>query len=128
MPDIVTLMIGTNDINGNIDVSDAPNRLGGLLDAIFAQDAQVLVVLAQIVPTTNDGTNNAVRTYNSAMPGLVSARTAMGRHLVLVDMYGEFTKNSSYKTALMGDGLHPNDAGYALMGQVWYDAIEPYLK
>jgi lysophospholipase L1-like esterase len=30
-PNIVTLMIGTNDLNGNNNVPDAPNRLGKLL-------------------------------------------------------------------------------------------------
>jgi lysophospholipase L1-like esterase len=126
-PDIITLMIGTNDINGNIDVSTAPNRLGALLDAIYAKDADVLVVLAQIVPTRTDGTNQAVQTYNAAMPGLVSSRTGMGRHLVLIDMYGAFTKDADYKTSLLGDGLHPNEAGYERMAETWYAALEPYL-
>src|SRR4029078_5299232 len=31
-PNIVLLMIGTNDVNGNIDLANAPNRLGALLD------------------------------------------------------------------------------------------------
>jgi lysophospholipase L1-like esterase len=127
-PHVVTLMIGTNDINGNIDVSTAPARLGALLDSIHAANEDVLIVLAQMVPTGNDGTNQAVRTYNEAMPALVSARTAMGHHLILVDMYGAFTKNASYKTALMGDGLHPNQAGYELMAETWYSALEPYLR
>lgn len=127
-PHVITLMIGTNDINGNIDVSTAPTRLGNLLDAIHAQNANILVILAQIVPTTSDGTNQAVSTYNAAMPSLVSTRTGMGHHLVLVDMYGAFTKNASYKTSLMGDGLHPNQAGYDLMADTWYAALKSYLR
>lgn len=127
-PNIVTLMIGTNDINGNVNVSDAPNRLGSLLDAIFTQDPNILVVLAQIVPTRNDGTNNTIKTYNAAMPNLVSKQTSQGRHIVLVDMYGAFTKNSNYKNALLGDNLHPNQAGYVLMAEVWFQALSPYLQ
>jgi lysophospholipase L1-like esterase len=127
-PNIVTLMIGTNDINDNIDVSNAPARLGTLLDSIYAANADVLIVLAQIVPTTNDTTNQAVQSYNAGMPALVSARTSMGRHLILVDMYAAFTSDSSYKTTLMGDGLHPNQAGYNRMGDTWYAALEPYLR
>jgi len=128
VPDIITLMIGTNDINGNIDVADAPNRLGTLLDSIHAQDPDILVVLAQIIPTTNDGTNQAVQTYNAAMPALVSDRVALGHHLLLVDMYTAFTQDANYKNTLLSDGLHPNDAGYALMGQTWYAAISDYLR
>jgi lysophospholipase L1-like esterase len=27
----------------------------------------------------------------------------------------------------MSDFLHPNDAGYVVMGQTWYTALEPFL-
>jgi len=126
-PHIVTLMIGTNDINGNNNVADAPNRLGKLLDSIFTKDANVLVVLAQIVPTKTDGTNNTIKTYNAAMPNLVSTRVNQGRHIVLVDMYGAFTKDTNYKNTVLGDNLHPNQAGYNLMADVWFKALDPYL-
>jgi hypothetical protein len=126
-PHIVTLMIGTNDINGNIDVGNAPNRLGALLDSIYAANANVLVILAQIVPTRTDSTNQAVRTYNAAIPALVSSQTGRGRHILLVDMYGAFTRDANYKTALLADGLHPNDAGYVRMGETWYAALAGYL-
>jgi lysophospholipase L1-like esterase len=127
-PDIVMLMIGTNDINGNISVASAPTRLGALLDDIYDADPNVLIILAQIVPTRSDGTNQAVQTYNAAMPALVSQRTSAGRHLVLVDMYEAFTRDADYKTALFGDNLHPNEAGYARMGATWYAVLSPYLR
>jgi len=127
-PHIVTLAIGTNDINGNIDIGNAPNRLRQLLDAIFSANADVLVVLAQIVPSRTDGTNDNIRTYNAAMPAIVSDMVGRGRHILLVDMYGAFTRDSSYKTTLLADNLHPNDAGYARMGETWYQALAPYLR
>lgn len=127
-PDIVLLMVGTNDINGNIDANTAPNRLGQLLDKIHDVDPDVLVVLAQIVPTQTDGTNQAIRNYNAALPALVSERTAQGHHITLIDMFGSFTSNANYKQAWMGDNLHPNEAGYAKMAEVWYTAIEAELN
>jgi lysophospholipase L1-like esterase len=126
-PNIITLMIGTNDINGNNNLADAPNRLGKLLDAIFMRDANILVVLAQIVPTRTDGTNNAVKTYNAAMPNLVSTRVSKGQHILLVDMYTAFTKDANYKQSLFADNLHPNQAGYNAMADVWFQAVSPYL-
>jgi lysophospholipase L1-like esterase len=35
--------------------------------------------------------------------------------------------NANYETALMNDYLHPNDAGYVIMGDVWYVAIKNCL-
>ena len=127
-PNIITLMIGTNDINGNNNVADAPNRLGKLLDSIFTRDANILVVVAQIVPSKTDGTNNAIKTYNAAIPALVSTRVGQGHHVVLVDMYGAFTKDANFKNTLFGDNLHPNQAGYNLMADVWFQALDPYLQ
>ena len=126
-PNIITLMIGTNDINGNNNALDAPNRLGALLDAIFTRDANILVILAQIVPTRTDVTNNAVETYNAAMSNLVSTRVGQGQHIILVDMYTAFTKDASYKQSLLADNLHPNQAGYSAMADVWFQALSPYL-
>ena len=126
-PHIVLLMIGTNDVNISLDLANAPTRLGALLDRITTDAPNALLVVAQLVPTTNDTTNGRVRTYNNAIPGLVQSRAAAGKHIVGVDMYAAFTANTSYKTALMADELHPNNAGYSVMAQIWYEAIRAYL-
>jgi lysophospholipase L1-like esterase len=126
-PHIVLLMIGTNDVNISLDLANAPTRLGALLDRITNDAPNALLVVAQLVPTTNDTTNGRVRTYNNAIPGLVQTRAAAGKHIVMVDMYTAFTSNASYKTALMSDELHPNNAGYSVMAQTWYAAIGGYL-
>ena len=127
VPHIVTLMIGTNDVDLNIDLSNAPMRLGLLLDRIAMSAPNALIVLAQMVPTTDDATNQRVQTYNAAMPALVQARANAGKHVILVDMYGAFTANPNYKTELMADTLHPKDAGLAVMANVWYEAIGGFL-
>jgi lysophospholipase L1-like esterase len=127
-PNIILLMIGTNDINRNIDPANAPTRLGTLLDKIIADTPNSLVVVAKITPWQDDGTNtSAVAPYNSAIATVVQTRITSGKHVTLVDMYTPFRANSNYKTALMNDYLHPNDAGYVIMGDTWYAAIKSYL-
>lgn len=126
-PHIVTLMIGTNDVDIKLELDKAPTRLGLLLDRIIGKVPNALVVVAQIVPTKNDDTNMRVRAYNDAIPTLVKARADAGKHIMMVDMYGAFTKNADYKNAYMNDGLHPNDAGYVAMANTWYPAIASLL-
>ncbi len=127
-PQIILLMIGTNDINRNIDPANAPTRLGALLDKIFNDAPNTLVVVAKITPWADDGTNvSAVEPYNNAIASVVQTRNASGKHVTAVDMYAPFRANANYKTALMNDYLHPNDAGYVVMGDVWYAAIQSYL-
>jgi len=125
-PKIITLMIGTNDINAGFNPPDAPNRLGKLVDTILATDPQVLVVVAKLVPTQSDSDNTAFQAYNSAIGDVVAMRIAAGKHVALVDMYAAFGsgKNKSY----LSDNLHPNATGYTVMAQTWFDSIGPLLR
>lgn len=125
-PNIVLLMIGTNDVNGNIDVANAPTRLGKLIDEITVDSPTALVVVASIIPINATNNKNAM-TYNAAIPGLVSIRAAAGKHVVFVDNYAAFVKDPSYTTTEMSNYLHPNTAGYAVLGDSFYGAIGAHL-
>lgn len=127
-PDIVTLMIGTNDTDIQLDLVNAPMRLGKLLDTIIQTKPNTLIVLAQIVPSKKDPLNARVKTYNDAMPALVKSRADAGKHVILVDLNSAFTKNANYKTDYFYDDLHPNDTGHAVMAKVWFDAIGGLLR
>jgi lysophospholipase L1-like esterase len=126
-PHIVLLMIGTNDINGNVDTANAPTRLGKLMDDITTRAPSALLVVASIIPSKTDGTNTNFQKYNAAIPGLVDTRAKAGKHIVFLDNYKAFSQNSNYKTALMADNLHPNDAGYVVLGQSFYGVIGALL-
>ncbi len=65
-PNIVLLMIGTNDLNGNVDVNNAPNRLGNLMDDILTQAPNALLVVASVIPMEN-GNGNKVAPYNATV-------------------------------------------------------------
>jgi lysophospholipase L1-like esterase len=126
-PHIILLMIGTNDINGNVDLGNAPSRLAALVDKIVDAEPDALLVLAKIVPTTDSGINARVEMYNSAMDAIVEERATAGKHVVLVDLYAPFVDTPNFQSTLMDDTLHPNDAGYVVMADAWYDAIEAVL-
>ena len=125
-PSIVLLMIGTNDVNGNIDVANAPTRLGKLIDEITTDSPSALVVVASIIPIAR-GNNSKAMAYNAAIPGLVSTRAAAGKHVIFVDNYAAFAKDPNYQTSEMSNYLHPNTAGYAILGDSFYGAIGAYL-
>jgi lysophospholipase L1-like esterase len=126
-PDIVTLMIGTNDVNDGDDVADAPLRLAALIDSITSTDPRLLLVVAQLTPTQTDSLNATIEAYNAAIPALVQARAMAGAHVAMVDMYDALTADSDYKTADFSDALHPNDTGYERMAGVWYSKISGFL-
>jgi lysophospholipase L1-like esterase len=126
-PHIILLMIGTNDIDLNLDVANAPMRLATLIDRIIADAPNALLVVATIVPTRTDAENLRFQAYNGAIPALVQQRAAAGRHILLVDNYAAISADPNYKTALLADNLHPTPAGYAVLGQTWYAAIRSFV-
>ena len=127
-PNIITLMIGTNDILTGNDVRNAPARLASLIDTIIATDSNVLLVVATVTPSQDDATNAAINAYNAAIPDIVAARSAAGKHVILVDMHSAIASQPNYKTQALSDIVHPNDRGFVLMGDAWYDAIAGYLR
>jgi lysophospholipase L1-like esterase len=123
-PDIVLLMIGTNDMYSQTQpVAQAPARLAALVDAIVAADAHALLVVAEITPLQNSAWEAQVVTYNAAIPAVVQARAAMGKHVALVDLHTSFVT----ATMLSSDGVHPNQSGYDHMGDLWYAAVKDVL-
>jgi lysophospholipase L1-like esterase len=117
VPHIVLLHIGTNDMASMS--SGAPNRVGTLIDQIVADLPEALLVVAKIIPFP--GASNQVNTFNSALPAVVEQRANAGKHVILVDQF------QGFPTSELGDGVHPNQAGYTRMAGVWYTAISSYL-
>ena len=118
-PHIILLMIGTNDVNW-ADPEGVPGRLAVLLDLLVDNAPDTLLVVAKIIPLRWD--NASLTEYNAQIPGLVQARADQGHHIVMVDMYEGFPADG-----LASDGVHPNETGYAFMGDVWYEAIRDLL-
>jgi lysophospholipase L1-like esterase len=130
-PHVVLLMIGTNDAIDNYDMPNAPKRLGDLVDSIYAQLPTVMVLVAQPIPGRDDGSKGddtalsaRIKTFCDAIPAIAKARADQGKHIQVVDMNTPFAPN---KASLLEDQWHPNKAGYVLLGQRWYAALESLL-
>ncbi|MDX2050885.1 MAG: GDSL-type esterase/lipase family protein [Polyangiaceae bacterium] len=129
-PNIVLLMIGTNDYLDQIPLTDTPANLGTLLDTIITVLPDALVVAAKIVPADDLARNaNWIEPYNAQLQTLVEQRRAQGKHIVWVDMYSAFTANPDFINAYLGGvGVHPNAAGFSVMADTWYQSIGPLLR
>lgn len=125
-PHIVLLQIGTNNLYQGM-AADVPGQLSTLLDQITDGAPDALVVVAQITPLGGQFPNNGVDEYNAAIPGIVQERVDAGKHLIVVDQFTRIANTPNFVAQLLPDNIHPNAAGYTIMGETWYGAIEPFL-
>ncbi|KIY72647.1 carbohydrate esterase family 3 protein [Cylindrobasidium torrendii FP15055 ss-10] len=116
-PNIVTILVGTNDMVGNVDVANAPARLGTLIDDVLDWPWLTTVIVSTLPPNANSAANPRIDAYNAAMAGVVQQRVNAGRSVILVDSH------ATVGLADLVDGTHPNDAAYERMGRVFYDGI-----
>jgi lysophospholipase L1-like esterase len=121
-PDVVMLMIGTNDILHTFQLDTLPDRLTQIIDTIYASNPKTAVLVASIAPLggwTRVAQEKLGVAYNAAIPGIVAKEQALGRQIAFVDVHEAL----SFKGALVGDQVHPNSMGYAKMAQAWYKAL-----
>lgn len=134
-PDIILLMIGSNDVPYN-DMENAPARIAALIDAIYALDGigNPDLYLASIPVNPQTFYSNQyltspytqkdqfVRDFNAALPGLVADFQNQGKNVHFVDQYaallpyGDAIRNAS-------DSIHVNSLGDNVIADTWFNAI-----
>ncbi len=119
-PQIVVIMLGTNDANPEIANSenDFQTDFAQLVNSFASLDGdqQIYVVKSPPIFNNNSSYNN---TYlaNYVIPQIDSVANQM--NLPTVDIYSVFGDHSDY----FMDGVHPNAQGAALIAYNVYDAI-----
>jgi acyl-CoA thioesterase I len=121
-PDVVLLLIGTNDILRHYRVGRAPGRLATLVDRIHSDRPGAKLIVSTIPPTDNALLGRQVARYNAAIRQLVRSRAADGRRIWLANSGGGLT------TEDLADGVHPNRVGYMKLAAAWQAALVRALK
>lgn len=119
-PQIVLLLIGTNDMSQDFDVGGAPARLSALLDQIHQEAPDAAMVLASLPRVADPAVTQRIQTYNDAIPGITSSK---GWLINYVDLFGAIQSAD-----LHPDGVHLTAEGYAKMANVWYSALQPLVR
>lgn len=116
-PNVITLEIGTNDLNQNYEVATATDRLHALIDQITADAPYATVLVGSLIVSTNPVEEPNRPAFNAAVPGIVQAEQAAGKHVGFVDM-------SALTAADLSDQLHPNDGGYQKMADAFHAGVQ----
>lgn len=112
-PDIILLDIGTNDLYHADNLDTIETRLRSLVTAMRAKWPFARIIVATVGPFAFDrfdgvpAMNEAAIDYNSYIVWLPGVEVAF----------------MPLRAALLGDGVHPNQAGYVVMAEAWRRAM-----
>lgn len=122
VPEVVLLHLGTNDVLQSVATNVAAQNLRDIIGQLRAANAEVTVLLAQIIP--NKPPNEAaVLALNAEIATIASDLHTSTAPVLLVDHYTGYDGSVLNRS----DNIHPNPAGEAHMAQVWADALLPVL-
>jgi len=106
----ILIMDGANDINIGVSRNTTIRNLGIMIDKSLARGLTVVIATLTPHPETDVG--------NFFSPEIIALAQQKGA--LLADMYGA---TAAQWNTLSDDGLHPNDAGYQVMADTWFNAI-----
>jgi hypothetical protein len=120
-PDIILLHIGSNDWD------DSVSGVNSILNEIdrYEDDYKhpIKVILARII---NRRTYyDWIATFNKNLQTLANRRIANGDDIYVVDM--EYGAKIDYSKDFQ-DPTHPNNTGYDKMANVWFNALQKFIK
>ena len=120
-PNVIITHVGTNDMNSAGTAArpwdDAAERMGHFIDVVHERCPDAVHLVAQIMQVRDTAQNARIQAFNADIPATITDRQARGWRVGLVDFSGIGPEQ-------MGeDGIHPTDATYLLMGDIWYAAL-----
>ena len=127
-PEVLLLLDGANDLLGNPSSATAQyiaTKLGEMIRAARQRKPSLKVMLANFPPQF-EGTGTPDRNRGVGAPFVPElnaqiASLAARENATLVDLYAALLPG--LKQNISRDGLHPTVQGYALMAQVFHDAV-----
>jgi len=129
-PDVVLLLIGTNDAIQDYDFPNVIHRLENLVSEIEAAAPRAQVFIATTIPNSVPEVQARVLDYNQQLTQWTELKMKLDPNIHFVDMYTQsgLQAGSTGAPSDLIDGVHPTPDGYAAMGRVWFQALEQILK
>ena len=129
-PNIILLIIGTNDMNYNHTESELEKDLHTLLDFMIADMPSDGMIFLSTIPELGGGMfmgggdkTAQIASYNNLVKKVANEYNSSGKQVTFADIHGCLNG-----TADLGDGVHPNAVGYEKMGKYWAEVVDEYLK
>jgi lysophospholipase L1-like esterase len=127
-PELVTLLIGVNDVVQSVPEAPYRGNVADILDALMRQvgASRVLVVTTPdytVTPAGADYGDPATQAAAIRRNNAINTELAEARGIAVVDIYDLSLRAGEDRSLVASDGLHPSGAQYAL----WVERIAPVV-
>jgi lysophospholipase L1-like esterase len=128
-PELVTILIGVNDVVQGVPFDTYEANIGAILDALLARlRAERIVTVAipdyTVTPAGADYGDPRQQHDEIVKNNAVMARLAQERGIAYVDIFDISHRAAEERTLVAADGLHPSGVQYGL----WVERLAPVLE
>lgn len=119
-PQIILLMIGTNDLFWTLNTQEISQNIFALVDHIRTQAPDTELFIGTPPPSRYGNMNPYLTDLSAAISQGITARMETDTHVHLVNTHDVLTQDD-----LATDGIHinPRGQGNGLVAEAWYQAI-----
>jgi lysophospholipase L1-like esterase len=116
LPNVVLILLGTNDAVQNFEISKMGDSMGATIDQILASIPDVAVFVTKLPPNTvSSQSSQNIVIFNDMLDRVVKIRG--GKNVAVVDAYSIISPDE------LQDGTHPTEAGYMKLAEMFYQGI-----
>ena len=122
-PDVILLLIGTNDYSSSSDPDHTKDRFENLIEHIARLRPHAKIIVSNLPLRTDDPLKDdaAVTGFNLFVPEIVERQVLLGRQVSYIDLRRPPPLCCNLED--MADSLHPSPAGYDKMAETWFEGI-----
>lgn len=121
-PDVILLLIGTNDYGQDYDQANATNRLEALIAKMATNRPYCKIIVANLLERSEPNNTEIQTTFNPFVQSICDRQRALGREVYFQNL------RSALTVADMPDALHPGAVGYAKMATNWFGVITNHFS
>ncbi|KAF2228473.1 carbohydrate esterase family 3 protein [Viridothelium virens] len=110
--------LGTNDVVYGQSITSILAAFTTLVQQMRASNANIKIIVAQIIPISYAQWNTGNIALNAAIPSWASGLNSTASPIFVVDQYDGFDASTDLR-----DGIHPNTAGDTKTAAKWYPAL-----
>lgn len=120
-PDIITLLIGVNDLWSDVPTATALTRYRQVLDMAYAAKPNVKIIACRI-PLMGVPENSERATFNAGVSQIVTDYQSAGKSITLADL-----SNTLVSSDLQSDGIHWTSSGHTKVAAALLPVVQSVI-